>query len=126
MHMNKSKGEREAKRDPSAALNKEVHERVRNRPAASKGGSEVGNERHADVRGAQEGGSRAEASHNPLTHAVRELHEQHPIHYADDGPHHGTDHHIRHEPMHGLHPGRHAKGQPEPGPYGNRVRREED
>ena len=105
-------------RDPSAELNRETHSRVSERPAASRGGSEVGNERKADVRGAQEGGSRAEASHNPLTHAVNELHTQHPHHYSDHGPHHGTDSHIRHEPMHGLHPGRHSKGHPEPGPHG--------
>lgn len=83
------------------------------KPAASKGGSEVGNERKADVRGAQEGGSRAEGrSETPrigpgethIKHAVRELHEQHPIHHSDHGPHHGTDHHIRHQPLHGMTP----------------------
>lgn len=97
------------------------------KPAGPAGrGSDVGNERKADVHGVQEGGSRAEAGgsrkaemtanpshigpgHSKLSHAKHELHSQHPHHHSDHGPHHGTDHHIRHEPMHGLHPGRHGK-----------------
>lgn len=67
------------------------------RPAPAAG---VGNERKADVRGAQDGGSAAEAG--GLSHAMKELHEQHPIAHHDHGPHHGTDHHLRHEPMHGM------------------------
>lgn len=31
--------------------------------------------------------------------AVAELQSQHPIAHHDHGPHHGTDHHIRHKPM---------------------------
>ena len=65
-----------------------------------------GNERKADVRGVQEGGSRAEATGSVLSGAVRELHKQHPHEYDDHGPHHGTDDHIRHEPLHGMKPGR--------------------
>jgi hypothetical protein len=45
-----------------------------------------------------------------LGKAVDELHEQHPIKHHQHGPHHGKTHHIRHEPMHGLHPKRsHAR-----------------
>lgn len=55
----------------------------------------------ADMRGAQEG---SPTDHNPLTHAVKELHEQHPIRHDDHGPHHGHDHHVRHEPLHGMKP----------------------
>ncbi len=68
-------------------------------PAAARGGSEVGNETKADMKGAL-GGNPTDG--NPLTHAVHELHSQHPIAYHDHGPHHGHTHHIRHEPMHGL------------------------
>lgn len=56
----------------------------------------VGNERRADVRGTQEGGSAAEAG--GLKGAVNELRSQHPHAYDDHGPHHGTTTHIRHEP----------------------------
>ncbi len=58
----------------------------------------VGNERKADVRGVQEGGSAAEAARNPLHGAVQELNRQHPHDYTDHGPHHGTSEHIRHAP----------------------------
>ena len=83
------------------------HRQTSSKPAASKGGSEVGNETKVAVRATQEGGSKAEAANSPigstkLGHAVRELHEQHPIHYSDHGPHHGRNDHIRHEPLHGM------------------------
>ncbi len=70
-------------------------------PAASKGGSEVGNETRANMAGAL-GGSPTDG--NPLTHAMHELHSQHPIAHHDHGPHHGHNHHIRHEPLHGMTP----------------------
>lgn len=70
----------------------------------------VGNERKADVKGVQEGGSAAEAAgnmiHEGLKGAVKELHEQHPHEYHEHGPHHGTTTHMRHEPMHGMKPSR--------------------
>lgn len=75
------------------------------RPAAAKGGSEVGNETKANVKGAQMGqptDGMGHVGHTGLGHAVAELHTQHPIAYHDHGPHHGHDHHIRHEPMHGM------------------------
>jgi len=75
---------------------------------AGKGGntprSEVGNEKKADVRGTQEGGSRAEAACNPLKGAISDLKKQHPEHYADRGPHHGGTSHVRHEALGGLRP----------------------
>lgn len=81
---------------------------VSSKPAGAKGGSEVGNETKADMS-VMKGGSKAEAANSPigpgntkLSHAVKELHDQHPIHYSDHGPHHGTDHHVRHEPLHGM------------------------
>ncbi len=89
---------------------------VREKPVASRGGSEVGNERKAEVKAVQEGGSRAEArgsgphddmnghvGNTKLSHAVAELHKQHPHHHSAGGIH-GTSEHIRHEPMHGLRP----------------------
>ena len=83
---------------------------VREKPAASRGGSEVGNERKAEVRAAQEGGSRAEgANETPhvggtgLKGAVAELHKQHPHHHSAGGIH-GTTEHIRHEHLGGLRP----------------------
>lgn len=88
-----------------------VHKEPRDNPgpAAKKGGSEVGNEKKADVRGTQEGGSRAEAmgsvlhgssvGETHLKHAMHELHSQHPISHNDHGPHHGKGHHHRHQPV---------------------------
>lgn len=61
------------------------------RPAPAAG---VGNERKADVRGAQMG---SPEDGNPLRGATRELHSQHPHQYHEHGPHHGTRDHIRHE-----------------------------
>jgi hypothetical protein len=43
------------------------------------------------------------AQDHGLKGAVDELLKQHPIAHHDHGPHHGTDHHIRHQPLHGLH-----------------------
>ena len=54
------------------------------RPAAASGGSEVGNETKADMKGAQ-GGDASDG----LRGAVNELKRQHPIRYDDLGPHHG-------------------------------------
>lgn len=70
-------------------------------PAAARGGSEVGNESKANMKGAL-GGNPTDG--NPLRHATAELHAQHPIAHHDHGPHHGMNHHIRHEPLHGLKP----------------------
>lgn len=64
------------------------------RPPARGG---VGNERKPDMRGALEG-EPTDGMRGGLEHAVKELHEQHPMEYHDHGPHHGTDHHMRHEP----------------------------
>lgn len=76
------------------------------RPAAVGGRHhDAGAEKHADVRGAQEGGSRAENSpkghigHTGLKHATAELHRQHPHHHSAGGIHGAHEHH-RHEPMH--------------------------
>lgn len=70
-------------------------------PAGKAHGSEVGNETHADMRGAMDG---QPTDRNPLHGATKELKEQHPIEYHDHGPHHGTDHHVRHMPLHGMKP----------------------
>jgi hypothetical protein len=61
----------------------------------------VMNERKPNVRGAQEGGSRAEGADmgpgkSHLSHATEELKRQHPHHHSEGGVHHTTDH-IRHE-----------------------------
>lgn len=81
-------------------------------PAGARGGNGVGNERTADTKGAlmgqptdgmKHGGHAGDSS---MAGAVRELKEQHPIEYHDHGPHHGHDHHIRHEPLHGMRPGK--------------------
>lgn len=68
------------------------------RPAHAAG---VGNERKADVKGAQDGGSMAEAKGSVLHGATKELRAQHPHAHHDHGPHHGTDTHIRHTPHKG-------------------------
>ena len=78
-----------------AGVGHEPKSRVGGKPAAAKGGSEVGGERKADVKGVQEGGSKAEAAGSPLRGAVAELHKQHPIKHDDLGPHHGPGHHHR-------------------------------
>lgn len=89
---------KEAKMNKAAAMEPKSGHRM---PAAAKGGSEVGGEKKADVRGAQMGNP---TDKNPLRAATRELEKQHPIKYNDMGPHHGMDHHMRHEPLAGLKP----------------------
>jgi hypothetical protein len=82
-----------------AKMNKATGEEPKSgheRPAHAAG---VGNETKADMKGAQEG---QPTDKNPLHGAVKELHSQHPHHYSDHGPHHGTKTHIRHEPLHGM------------------------
>ena len=79
---------------------------VKKPPATPRSKSDVGNETKADVKGAMEGGSRAEGSMNPLKHAVSDLKKQHPEGYADHGPHHGGASHVRHQPLGGLRPSR--------------------
>lgn len=80
---------------------------VKERPAHPKGSGhhDAGPERKADVKGAMEGGDRAEGAHpvghTSLKHAVGELRSQHPHHHSAGGIH-GTKDHHRHEPMHGL------------------------
>lgn len=77
---------------------------VRKRPAEAGGRHhDAGPEKHADVRGAQEGGDRAEGRRSGghvgethLNHATRELHSQHPHHHSAGGIH-GTKDHMRHE-----------------------------
>jgi len=86
-------------RDP---YGKVLHDRdTSSRPSPPTG---VGDEKHENVRGAQEGGSRAEAAEmgpgrSHLGHAVEELHRQHPHHHSEGGIHHTSDH-IRHETPH--------------------------
>ena len=83
---------------------KVLHDRdTSSKPSPAAG---VGDEHRENVRGAQEGGSAAEAAgmgpgKSHLGHAVEELHAQHPHHHSVGGIHHTTDH-IRHVPMHGL------------------------
>lgn len=99
MHMKPVAGE--------AMMNKaEMHEPKSGHkaPAGAKGmGSDVGGESKANMRGALDG---SHVGHTHLSHAMKELHEQHPIKHHDHGPHHGSDHHIRHEPLHGMKPGK--------------------
>lgn len=97
-------------REITRAQEHEPKRQTSDKPAHAAG---VGNERKADVRGTQEGGSAAEARGSVmhsggLGGAMKELHEQHPIAYHDHGPHHGHEHHVRHEPLHGMKP--HHKG----------------
>lgn len=86
-------------RDPAGKV---LHDRdTSSRPSPPAG---IGDEKRPNVRGAQEGGSEAEAAgpgKSHLGHAVEELHSQHPHHHSVGGVHHTTDH-IRHVPMHGL------------------------
>lgn len=70
----------------------------RNDSGASKSrGSDVGNERKADMKGAF--GSNPGVEKNPLRHATSELREQHPHHHMDRGPHHHTTTHVRNKPF---------------------------
>lgn len=39
-----------------------------------------------------------------LKSAVDDLYKQHPQGYDSHGPHHGTQDHVRHQPLHGLRP----------------------
>jgi hypothetical protein len=69
-------------------------------PRTRSGLGSVGGETKAEMGEAF--GSNPGMEKNPLRGAVTELHAQHPIAHDDHGPHHGTDHHLRHEPLHGL------------------------
>ena len=64
----------------------------------------VGNETKADIAGAQGSSPSSVVSNTSLRHAVDALHKAHPIKHDDLGPHHGTNHHDRHVPLHGLKP----------------------
>lgn len=70
---------------------------------AARGGMhhDAGPEKKVNMEGGLHG---QPTEHSPLRHAVHELHEQHPIAHHDHGPHHGTTHHIRHQPLHGMKP----------------------
>lgn len=85
--------------DPGSEGVKESGPRGAQPPKTRSPSAGVGNETKADMRGAQEGNP---TDRNPLHGATKELERQHPIKYHDHGPHHGTDHHVRHEPLHGL------------------------
>lgn len=91
-------------KDPQASGPKEEGVRgaapPRTRPGGDKGmGSDVGNEtRYSPEAWSGQPNDKGGA----LAGAVHELHSQHPIPYHDHGPHHGTQHHVRHEPLHGL------------------------
>jgi hypothetical protein len=88
---------KEAKMNKAAELQEKTgHEK-------SSGGKahEAGPEKKADTKGALHG---EPTDKNPLHGAMKELKHQHPIPYHDHGPHHGTSHHVRHEPLHGLKP----------------------
>lgn len=70
------------------------------RPSPAAG---VGNEKKADVRGTQEGGSRAEAACGPgdtkMSSAVAELYRQHPHHHQATMTNKETREHDRHHPV---------------------------
>lgn len=69
----------------------------KSRPGGDKGtGSDVGNERKADMSGALYG---KPTDKNPLHGAIKELGAQHPYRYDDHDPHHNDSSHIRHKPM---------------------------
>lgn len=85
-----------------AMMNKATGEEPKSGHRAPAPATGVGNETKADMRGAQEGQPTDKMPIGPgsthLKGAVDELRAQHPISYHDHGPHHGTDHHIRHSP----------------------------
>lgn len=83
--------------DKSGMINKAASEMPKREARTKINVGSVGNERQAQVRATQEGGSAAEAAGNPLRGAMQHLHSEHPHSYADHGPHHGTSDHIRHE-----------------------------
>lgn len=76
-----------------------THRTTSSKPAPATG---VGNEKKANVRGTQEGGSRAEAACGPgdtkMSTAVGELHRQHPHHHQATMTNKETKEHIRHMP----------------------------
>lgn len=78
-------------------INRAATERPSRQVMSKRDIGSVGRETPVSPRVVQEGGSAAEAAGNPLRGAMRELHSQHPHHYTDHGPHHGTSDHIRHE-----------------------------
>jgi len=84
-----------------AKMNKAEGHEPKSGHSAPARASGPGPEKKADMAGAQMG---QPTDKNPLTHAVHELHSQHPHSYHDHGPHHGTTTHVRHQPLHGLKP----------------------
>ncbi len=84
-----------------AQENVHLEPKAKSKEGGESRGSEVGNEKKANMKGTQLGGSAAEGmdSKPGLHGAVRELHEQHPIKHNDHGPHHGHSEHVRHHPV---------------------------
>ena len=74
-----------------------IHKEPKAGPKAPHRYEGVGKETKGDVRGDQEGGSKAEAG--GIKGAIGELKRQHPEHHMDRGPHHGGESHVRHEPV---------------------------
>lgn len=93
----KPNGGAQAEINKAAMRVKAGTEPPKSRPGGDKGtGSDVGNERKADMAGAMYG---QPTDKNPLHGAIRELGAQHPHRYDDLGPHHGDRSHMRHKPM---------------------------
>ena len=66
---------------------------------AGKSGSAVGTSGKADMAGAfsPQANASTQAVLSELSGAMSELGSQHPLSYADHGPHHGMSHHVRHK-----------------------------
>lgn len=97
---------KEAKMNKAAAL-QETSGHVRPAKAPTHA---AGPEKKHNLKGAQLGQPTDNMpigpGHTGLSGATRELKAQHPIAYSDHGPHHGTTHHVRHQPLHGMKPGK--------------------
>lgn len=74
-----------------AKINSAAAAQPRSGHEAPGGGGKAASSLAGKMSGANMGGA--------FSGAVAELHAQHPIPHHDHGPHHGTDHHIRHQPM---------------------------
>ena len=84
-----------------AQENVHLEPKAKSKEGGENRGSDVGNEKKANMKGVLLGGSAAEGmdSKPHLGGAVKELHSQHPIKYNDHGPHHGRGEHVRHQPV---------------------------
>ena len=89
-----------------ASINSAAAAQPRSGAQAPAGPTGPGAESKADMSGAFAGKPAVGVARqlSTLSGAMSELKDSHPVQYYDHGPHHGTAHHRRHEPLAGMNP----------------------